>query len=211
MTITIQDKIQQFSKRIFGNIEAQSEMRKQELTERYRAEIEKHAAEIAARKKDILDSALMKAERERVRIIAQERNDENHMLMNIKQRILQETLEKLRGYAAEFADSLEYSSYMKSNMMEMLQSLKESQKINVYAMEKDLELCRQLLEQVGQQHLKNASCEILKSTQDIIGGFIAEDIENLIQLDFTLKALIDENKDTVGAAITRKFNEVSSL
>ena len=211
MTITIQDKIQQFSKRIFGSIEAQSELKKQALIEKYKVEIEKHTAEIAARKKEILDSAVTRAERERVRIIAQERNDESHMLMSIKQRVLQETLEKMRGYAREFTDSPEYRSYMKSNMLNMLQSLKESRKINIYAMEKDMELCRQLLQQEGQDYLKNGNCEILKALRDIVGGFIAEDTENLIQLDFTLVALIDENKDTVGAAITRKFNEVSSL
>lgn len=211
MSITIQDKIQQFSKRIFANIEAQSEVRKQELTKQYKTEIEMRTSEVAAKKKEILDSAMAKAERERVRIIAQAQSNENHMLTTKKQQFLQEVIKKLYGHAVAFANSEEYHSYMTANIRTVLQSLSKSHKISIYVMEKDMALCSEILEREGKDLMSNSSCQVLKATRDIIGGLIAEDIDNLIQLDFTLRALIDDNKDLVGAAITRKFNEVSSL
>lgn len=211
MSVTIEDKIELFSKLIFGNIEAKSSQKKQKLAETQEKELEVFGLQIEKRKKEIMDHTLARADREKIKLTAQARNKQQHMLVNQKQQAMQKVMEKLREFAGAFTNSEEYKVYLENNFLSAIKALNKSNQITFYAMEKDSQLCTQILQKELTQTDKKIKYELKKVPHNIIGGIIAEDTENLLQLDLTLKALIDEHKDEIGAAITRRFNEVSSL
>lgn len=211
MSITIHDKIEQFGNRINGGIDEQFEQKREELIEKYKIELEKHKEQIDAQKKEMLDASVSRAERERVKLLAKAQNQEQHALLNQKQEFLQQIMKRLYDLASEFTNTSDYQSYMAKNIIKAAGAFKDSHNLTIYVMNKDVELCRRIIEGDAKAAFGDKKYEVSPSAFNIIGGLIAEDMKNSVQLDFTLKALIEENRDIIGAAITRRFNEVSSL
>jgi len=211
MSVTIEDKIELFSKVIFGNIEVQSSKKRESLGDTHKKDLEELSKEAEKRKNEIVEAAITKAERERIKLIAKANNQQQHILLNKKQQAIQNVMERLQELAGTFTETQDYKGYMKKSIESIIVTLDKSKQITFYSMEKDLQLVEQILEEKLIDADNETKYDIKKATNNIIGGVIAEDMVNLIQLDLTLKALIEEHKDTVGAAITHKFDEVSSL
>lgn len=211
MSVTIEDKIELFSKVIFGNIETQSSRKREMLAESYKKKLESHAIEVEKRKKELIDAAIKKAEREKTKLIAQAKNQSQHNQVDQRQHAMHKVMEKLQELASAYTNTQDYKYFMEKNVQTVINTLDMSKQIVFYTMEKDFQLCESILkDKLGMTHI-DINYQIKRAAHNIIGGLIAEDTENLLQLDLTLKAIIDDYKDTVGAAITRKFNEVSSL
>lgn len=211
MSVTIEDKIELFSKVIFGNIEAQSSQKRQSLAETHKKDLEGFAEEAEKRKSELVEAATAKAEREKTKLIAQVNNLQQHTMVDQKQQIMQKVMERLQELAGEFTETQDYKAYMKKNVESTIMTLNKSKRITFYSMEKDLQLVGQILGERLTNADRPIEYDVKKVSRNIIGGIIAEDMDNLLQLDLTLKALVEEQKDIVGADITRKFNEVSSL
>jgi V/A-type H+/Na+-transporting ATPase subunit E len=211
MSVTIEDKIELFSKLIFGNIEEKSSEKRQRLAETHRKELETLKLDMEKRKKELMETATVKAEREKIKLVAQAKNQQQQMLVQQKQRAMQSIMKKLQELAADFTNTQDYKVYMEKNVESLIKTLDRSKQITFYVMEKDQQLTEGIVVEKLKKANKQVRFEIKKVSNNIIGGIIAEDMEELLQLDLTIIALIDENRDTVGAAITRRFNEVSSL
>jgi V/A-type H+/Na+-transporting ATPase subunit E len=211
MSVTIEDKIELFSKLIFGNIEEKSSEKRQRLAETHRKELETLKLDMEKRKKELMETATVKAEREKIKLIAQAKNQQQQMLVQQKQRAMQSIMKKLQELAADFTNTQDYKVYMEKNVESLIKTLDRSKQITFYVMEKDQQLTEGIVVEKLNKANRQVRFEIKKVSNNIIGGIIAEDMEELLQLDLTIIALIDENRDTVGAAITRRFNEVSSL
>lgn len=211
MSVTIEDKVELFSKVIFGSIEEESSQKRESLGETHKKELEELSKEVEKRKVEFVQAAIAKAERERIKLIAKTKNQQQHVLLNKKQQAIQNVMERLHEFARNFTDTEDYKAYMKKSIESTITTLDKSKQITFYVMEKDFQLVGQILEQKLVDADNQIKYDIKKTTYNIVGGIIAEDMVNLMQLDLTLKALIDEYKETIGAAITHKFDEVSSL
>ncbi|MDF2840431.1 MAG: hypothetical protein K0Q99_1203 [Clostridia bacterium] len=211
MSVTIEDKIEIFSKLIFGNIEEQSSEKRQKLAETHKNELEKLKLEMEKRKKELMEIAIAKAEKEKIKLIAQAKNQQQQMQVYQKQQAIQKIMKRLQDLAAAFTDTHEYKTYLENNMESIMKAFYQSKQIIFYVMEKDIPLAEQIISDKLSKANKQIEFEIKKASTNIIGGMIAEDKKELLQLDLTIKALIEEKKDIVGAAITRRYNEVSSL
>lgn len=211
MSVTIEDKVELFSKMIFGSIEEKSSQMKERLGETHKKELEELSKDVEKRKEEFVQAAIKRAERERVKLIAKTKNEQQHVLLNKKQQAIQKVMERLQEFARNFTDTEAYKDYMKKSIESIIITLDKSKQITFFVMEKDFQLVGQILEQKLVNTDNQIKYDIKKTTNNIIGGIIAEDMLNPMQLDLTLTALIDEYKETVGAAITHKFDEVSSL
>jgi V/A-type H+/Na+-transporting ATPase subunit E len=210
MSVTIEDKIELFSKVIYGSIEEESSKKRERLADAHKKELDEICKEIEERKVEIVEAAIAKAEREKVKLIAKANNQHQHILLDKNQQAIQKVMERLQEFARAFTETQDYKGYMKRNIESIIMTLDKSKQITFYCMEKDLQLVGQILEELIDAN-SQIKYEIKKTTYNIIGGIIAEDMVNLMQLDLTLKTLLDEYKDPVGAAITDKFDEVSNL
>jgi V/A-type H+/Na+-transporting ATPase subunit E len=210
MSVTIEDKIELFSKVIYGSIEEESSKKRERLADAHKKELDEICKEIEERKVEIVEAAIAKAEREKVKLIAKANNQHQHILLDKNQQAIQKVMERLQEFARAFTETQDYKGYMKRNIESIIMTLDKSKQITFYCMEKDLQLVGQILEELIDAN-NQIKYEIKKTTYNIIGGIIAEDMVNLMQLDLTLKTLLDEYKDPVGAAITDKFDEVSNL
>ncbi|OGO77509.1 MAG: hypothetical protein A2Y23_07490 [Clostridiales bacterium GWB2_37_7] len=211
MSVTIEDKIEIFSKLIFGNIEEQSSERKQMLAEPHKKELEALKLEVEERRKELMETAIAKAEREKTKLMAQAKNQQQQMLIYQKHQAMQRIMEKMKALAEAYTNTQGYKEHIRKTIELALKTLDQSKQIIFYVMEKDLQLSEQILNEKLTKANKQIIFEVKKASGNIIGGIIAEDKEELLQLDLTITAILDENKDKVGAAITKRLNEVSSL
>ncbi len=211
MTVTIEDKIEMFSKLIYGNIEAQSSDKRQKLTETYNQELEKLKTDVQKKKEEMLELASAKAERERKKLLAQTKNQQQHKLVELQQQSVQTVMQGLIQRVTAFVDTPEYQAYFQRNVSAAFEALSGSKHIDLYVAEKDLSLCRTLAEQENSRAGIQKTLDIKPAAKGIIGGLIAEDSDNQLQLDLTLRSIIEEKRDLIGTEITRKFNEVNNL
>lgn len=211
MSVTIEDKIELFSKVIFGNIEVQSSEKRESLGEAHKKELEELSKETEKRKAELMEAAKAKAERERIKLIAKANSQQQHILLNKKQQAIQNLMERLQKLAEAFTETQDYKDYINKSIESAIIKLGKSKQITFYTMEKDLQLVTQILEEKLIHTDHETKYDIKKANNNIIGGIIAEDRIVLIQLDLTLKAFIEEHREKIGAAITHKFDEVNTL
>ena len=211
MSVTIEDKIELFSKVIYGSIEEQSSQKRESLDEAYKKELEELSIDIEKRKVEFVEVAIAKAEREKVKLIAKANNNQQHVLLNKKQQAIQNVMERLQEMASAFTETQDYKSYMKKSIESIITTLGKSKQTTFYCMEKDIQVIEQIMEEKLINMDNQLKYDIKKINYNIVGGIIAEDMVNLMQLDLTLKTLIDEYKDMVGSSITSRYDEVSNL
>lgn len=211
MTVTIEDKIEMFSKLIYGNIEAQSSDKRLEIMDTYKQELEKLTAEVEQKKSDLMNLAVERAERERKKLLAQVKNQQQHMLVELQQKSLQKVMKELYDQLAAFVEAPEYGAYFERNVAAAFEALKDSKQMDLYVTEKDLSLCKQLAERENSKASIKKIFDVKTAAKGIIGGLIAEDSDNQLQLDLTLRSIVEEKREMIGTEITRKFNEVNSL
>lgn len=211
MTVTIEDKIEMFSKLIYGNIEAQSSDTRMKLNETYKQELEKLRADVQKKKEEVMELAASKADRERKKLLAQTKNQQQHNLVELQQRAVQKVMQGLVERVTAFVDTPEYQAYFERNVASAFEALRESKHIDLYVAQKDLDFCRQLAEKENSKARIQKTFDIKPAAKGIIGGLVAEDNDNQLQLDLTLRSIIEEKRDLIGTEITRKFNEVNNL
>jgi V/A-type H+-transporting ATPase subunit E len=211
MTVKIEDKIEMFSKLIYGNIDTQFWDDKQKLTENYKQKLDELKAEVQHKRDELMNLATARAESERKKLLAQVRNQQQHMQVALQQKFVEAVIAELYKQMTAYTETPAYKAYLERNVAAAFEALKNSKRIDLYAAEKDLPLCRQL----AQREMSNAgpskNIDVKLISKDIIGGLVAEDSDNQLELDLTLRSILHEKREMIGTEITRKFNEVNSL
>lgn len=210
MSVTIEDKIELFSKMIFGKIETNSSERRQAFVGKYEEELSKLEKEIEEKKVELLNAADLKAERERMKLLAQLKSQEQRKLVASRQKFIDRVIALLYDHAEKLTATEDYKLVLKKALEGLSKDLKDSRLIHFYVLQKDVDIFSQVLKDNIEKFGSDFKYVIEAAPVDILGGFIAEDREKLLQIDFSLRNMVEEYRDTVGAAITRKFEEVSS-
>ncbi|MDD4504097.1 MAG: hypothetical protein PHS15_04635, partial [Clostridiaceae bacterium] len=83
-----------------------------------------------------------------------------------------------------------------------------SDSVKLYFAKRDLETLREYILQNIESKELNVRCLFEEADRNIIGGFYAEDGKQEIQVDYTLKSLIEENRELIGNSISRILDEV---
>lgn len=210
MSVTIEDKIELFSKLIFEKIETNSSEKRQNLIEKYEEELSKLEKEIERRKTELLKAAALKAEREKMKLFAQLKGQEQRKLITSKQKLIDRVMDMLYSYAKKLSSTEDYKKVLDKALDNLSKNLNGSQLIHFYILQNENDIFLQALQDNISKFGRDFKYVVEAAPGDILGGFIAEDREKLLQIDFSLRSIIEEYRDNVGAAITRRFEEVSS-
>lgn len=211
MSVTIEDKVELFSKIIFSNIEANSSERRQALEKKYNAELAELEKEVELKKADMMKAASAKAMRECERLQAQIKSQEQRKLVESKQKFVDRVMTMLYGYASGLAASKDYEAVLCKAIDNVSKGFKDSRLIHFYVLPNEFDIIERLLQENKGKFNPEFKYVIEAAPLNVLGGLIAKDKENLLEIDLTLRSMVEEHRDIVGAAITRKFNEVSSI
>lgn len=208
MSVSIEDKIQLFSKMIFTGIEEQSSEKRLKAEESFEQEKSRLMEEMEARQKEMLEEAEKKADKDKKQLIAKAKSKAYHQMLEVRQRFIDEVTELLYQEARSFVTEEGYKEYLSKCFVRAEMDFEGSDRLLLYFTKRDLEVLRQFIgRQISSDRLKGR-CDLLEAEHAIIGGFYAEDSKHEVQVDYTLKSLIEENRELIGSYISRRLDEV---
>lgn len=208
MPVSIEDKIELFSKMIFIGIEEHSIEKKQKAVEGFEQEKNRLLEEVEAKRKVLLEEAEKRAERDKKQLMAKAKAKAYHQLLETRQKFIDEIIELLVQEAGSFVSEEGYKEYLSKCFARAAADFEGSDSLQLYFTKRDLELLGQLINQQMTQGKLKARYELLEAGQNIIGGFYAEDGKHEMQIDYTLKSLIEENRELIGSYVSRRLDEV---
>lgn len=208
MSVSVGDKIELFRNMIFKEIEESASERILKAAEGFEQEKARLLQEAEIKKNHIVEEAVKKAEKEKQQFIAKAKSEAHRRLLDKKQLFISEIRELLVQKAKSYVHEEGYKGYLTKSLGKAAEALKGSDLIRIYFTKDDLKDLGDFINQSITSSGLNGRCRLMEAGQNIIGGFFAEDEKQEVQLDFTLKSLIDENQELIGSYISRRLDEV---
>jgi V/A-type H+-transporting ATPase subunit E len=208
LSVTIDDKIQLFSKMIYTNIEEQSAEKRLKAEESFQQEKQRLMEQVEAKRKAIIEEAEKRAERDRKQIIAKANSRAYHQLLETRQSFINEITELLVQEAKAFTSSEGYRRYLSKCFEKAAAAFSGTDLLRLHFTKTDIEALGQFIGQQAAAAGFGSKFELAEAGVSIIGGFYAEDVKHGMQADYTLRALIEENREYIGNYITRRLDEV---
>ncbi|MFZ5353808.1 MAG: V-type ATP synthase subunit E [Bacillota bacterium] len=209
MPVTIEDKIEMFRKMLFGNVELNSSQRKKSLMDELEEKKKKLEAEIEEKRQCMFCEAENQAEKERKQLVSKAQSDEHYRILKKQQEYIEILIDILKKKAEVFAATTEYcDSYIRKNLEAACSSFLDSDEVYFYFTEADLSKNREFICSQLDSLRRDKAYKIEKADKNILGGFLVLDREKACQADYTLLALIEENRDIIGLSISQLFDEV---
>ncbi|HYF81500.1 MAG TPA: V-type ATP synthase subunit E family protein [Clostridia bacterium] len=208
MAVSVEDKIELFSKMIFKDIEELSSDKRLKAVESFEKEKNRLLEEAEAKKRVILEEAEKRAEKDKKQLIAKAKSQVYHQLLDKRQQLISEITELLVQEAKSFVSEEDYKGYLSRSFIKAATAFEKSDSLQLYFTKRDLEVLKEFInQQISSGELKGR-CMLQEAGQSIIGGFYAEDDKREIQVDYTLKSLIEENRELIGSSVSLRLDEV---
>ena len=208
MAVTIEDKIELFRSMIFRDIEESASEKRDRAAKSFEQERSRLIQEVEAKKNHAVEEAEKRAEKEKQQLIAKSKVKGYHLLLGKRQQFINEITELLVQEAKSFISEEGYKEYLSKNLRKIAAVFENTDSIQLYFTKRDLEVLRKFISQSTDSGELNGRCQLKEAGQNIIGGFYAEDGKQEIQVNYTLKSLIEENRELIGSSISRRFDEV---
>jgi V/A-type H+-transporting ATPase subunit E len=193
--VTIEQKLLLFSKLINNSMDKSLNEELKELEKQYDLKIKKSMDEANQMAKSIEERAAKKAEMKKTESLSRSKVIIKREIIVLKEKYYYTFMETFKKRLSDFIVSDKYKSYLKS-LISSLENL-----LNSYG---ECNLVIQLTENDKQRHAefieselsKNKSCKSIefKTTNDIMGGFIAVIPDKDIKMDLSIDAVLEDNK-----------------
>ncbi|AVP53902.1 hypothetical protein K144313037_20960 [Clostridium tetani] len=195
--VTIEDKINLFSKIIYGEVDDKINSELDELENVEKDTIEKEEREVKKYRNKNIQSVEKKIKSKFEKEVFKLKLEEQQQLLNLKENMINETLESLKERIIDFTKSDEYINYIKSHLDNTLKDIENKESIIIYFNKKDLEKFKKVI--------NKDNVEVSNESKDIIGGYIIQDKNNKFRVDCSLEISIEECKEKIGISITELF------
>lgn len=208
MTVSFEGKIELFRNLIFKDIEESASEKKNIAAKSFEDEKGRLLHEMEAKRNHILEEAEKKAETEKQQLIAKTKSQGYHKLLDTRQQFINEITELLEQEAKNFVSEDGYKGYLSKNLKKAAAIFEGSDSVKLYLTKRDLETLGEFISRYIASGELNGICLLQEAVRNIIGGFYAEDGKQEIQADYTLKSLIEENRELIGNSISSRLDEV---
>lgn len=192
--ITIEEKIKLFYKLLNQSMDIHLTEDLMELESSYEFKLEKLKNNVDKEAKEIEEKALKRAEIKRAESISKSKVIIKKDIMALKEKHYYIFMDKFRNILKEFVNSNEYESYLSkiiSKLSDGIKNYKESDLV-LYVTNKDNDKYGDFIK--NELNKNNDNNIILKTTENIIGGIIAEFTEKNIKVDMSIDAVLEDNK-----------------
>jgi len=208
LTVSVEDKIELFRNIIFKDIEESTSVNKVKAVESFEQEKSRLLAEVEAKRNHIIAEAKKKAEKEKQQLIAKTKAQVYHQILDKRQQFIHEIIELLVQEAKSFIAEEGYKEYLSKSLDKAGAAFEVSASLKLYFTKRDLDVLGEFINQrISSGELKGR-CLLQETGGNILGGFYAEDSKQEMQVDYTLKSLIEENRELIGNSINRRLDGV---
>ncbi|HOR85081.1 MAG TPA: V-type ATP synthase subunit E family protein [Bacillota bacterium] len=208
MTVSVKDKIELFRSIIFRDIKESASEKKNQTARNFEREKSRLIREIGDEKSRIAEEAEKKAEKEKKQLVEKVRVKGYHQLLIKKQQFIDQIIGLIVREAGDYVSEEGYREYLSKSLRKTAEVFENANLIELYFTKRDLEELSGFIRQDIASGKLNGRCQMKEAEQNIIGGFYAEDSKHEIQIDYTLKSLIEEKRELIGNSISRRFDEV---
>lgn len=208
MTVSVEDKIELFRNIIFKDIEESTSEKQHSATENFEQEKTRLLQEVEAKRNRIIEETEKRAEKEKQQLIAKVKSQMYHKLLDKRQQFVNEIIQLLVQEANNFVSEEGYKEYLSKSIVKAAVIFENFDSVMLYFTKRDLEALREFISQRITSGELKGRCQLKEAAEGIIGGFYAEDESKEIQVDYTLKSLIEENRELIGNSISRRLDEV---
>jgi V/A-type H+-transporting ATPase subunit E len=194
--VTIEQKLSLFSNLLHRSMDDAFKLEMEELRKEYDAKKQKNKEEVDKEADRIIKAAVKKAEAERTELISRNRVEFKKEYMSLKDKYFSALMERIGKELEMFAASEAYTAYIKKLAVRLGAIVPASNRLMLYLSGRDLDKYQAILSQV----LSGTQREQIvfgTAEDDIIGGFIAYDMDNDIRMDMSLKALLEDNRSFI--------------
>ena len=123
--ITIEEKLNVFTKLVLGHVQVEYEEKYNEINRQNNAIIEEHKQKLVQKKERIIEEYILKGKNERNRLISQGTIERKRKILSRKQQFIEKIVEELYDMALEFCNSQEYEGFMVRILEDILERFSE--------------------------------------------------------------------------------------
>lgn len=199
---TIEDKIKLFSKIVYDKIKQEKE-KDFEAFENEKAEtIRKETEALEQRNAAILEETSRRAKLKANEIISAEKMESKQEVLELKQKLINNTMDELRKRMEKFAEGEEYRSFLVNELENTLKSLDAGNYILCFT-ERDIKRYKNEIESEVMKY-SDMNIEIAEHNSAMIGGLLLKSTSGKFRIDSSLAAQIEESRERVGVKITER-------
>jgi len=210
MTVSIEDKINLFKRVIFKEIEETAAQKKLKSMESFEREKRRLLVEVEAEKSCIMEEAVKKADKEKQRLVSRTESEIHRQMLEKKQQYIREITELLMEEAKSFTAGKDYEDYLSRCIEKARTAFEGSSSVSFYFTKRDLQVLTGHINQFLENSGFSGRCRIMMTERNILGGFYAEDDKGEVQVDYTLRTLIEENHELIGSYVLQRLEEVQN-
>lgn len=200
--ITIDDKLELFRKVVLQKVIEEHDERSKRIHADQEQAIQNYEKEAAQRKADFIRQMEQKAQREARRMISKARSDAKNNILATRQTLIDELIASVRDRIHGFAESEIYTVFLKDNIRATLEHFHEFDDVIVELTYRDFNLYADMIEEALRRAgytMKNI--RLARTDEDIIGGFVVYNGSRTVRIDFSLAAVIADNKRFMGRLV----------
>lgn len=206
MAVSIENKIELFRKIIFSDIENNSSNKKQKLLECFEAEKVRLRKDTEQKKQKIINEEVSKAEKDKKQILAKANAEQYHRALLKNQEFTEEMIRLVKKEASKYIRSEEYKDYIRDNLIKAEKLMGQSKFAYYYFTKTDMETLGSFINSSIASIRGEGTYTVKEAEPGIIGGFLMEDEDKLIQVNYTLQSLIEENRELIGSNISLRLH-----
>lgn len=205
--ITVEGKLEVFTKLVLEKVQQEYEEKKREIDKSNSQIITKHREETNKKAKKIIDDMTSRGKIEKNRMISKAKIDKKRTVLGKKEELLDRLINKIEKLAVRFTYEDDYKPYFENSIYEVLDNLKNKEKITLFITDKDRsqfsETVNKILEEKG-FNTENVTIQSMDSS--LIGGIIALDSEKTMKIDASIKTKIEDNRSSIGQILYRELD-----
>ncbi len=202
----IKQKLDKFSQMIHGDIREKNQALKDQTDAFEQGEIEKRQVELKAESEVFYEQRLKQTQDKVNEAISAAQIATKRDALNMRQRILQETIAAIETRAKQFVKDDRYQAFIKHKIDSIQAQLKQQKDIVVFASKADQAWLKEYFKSFGYQG--QLTFEALQ--QEAIGGIIIEVPLAHYRYNVTLKQMINNQIDQIGAKLYTLFEEMEN-
>jgi len=191
--VTIEQKLSMFSKLLHRSMTEKFTEEMEQLKKEYEVKIQKNKDAVDKEAENILSGMLKKAEAEKIELTSITRIGMKREYMSVKEKYFTVLMDHLKAEIEKFIQSEKYGDYLFSLAKELEKTEQFSDRLIIYMTARDHET---YAEAIKQELLKSSQRDLYFKIADdnMIGGFTAEDPVSHIRINFSISALLEDNK-----------------
>lgn len=207
--ITVQDKLNLFTKRIVEKRQTAYDEKVQKLEENMVVELAERRKMLERDRKRYEETLLKGIKAEKAQRLSNARSERKRRLLLKRKTMIDTLLEGVKVYTKEFVNTDKYKSYLIDLLKEHKEDIMTLGHFQMYLNQQDMQYENELLEVIN---AFGCTCDEIKVYEKaMIGGMIFYQTEGALRIDLTLDSTIEDNKKYMGQLIYDLLEEAGEV